>query len=429
MVKKTLKQKAFSWLRGDENDGLGATRAYSVPYLPLSQNDADNSSIVASVYGWAKRNIVQARPIVEQEKLEGDELVVGHPVSELVRYPQRQIVREERSNLTYRRLMQGVVWSLIFDGNAYLQKVRNSRGQVIGLDWFAHTAIQPEFNRTNAALIDRYWVNRGYSRQEIAPENIVHITDGVDPQRPCMGCSQLKAVMRNVMADNLIAVFSHAVLRAPNPSMLLSSGNPDNSFSSEQAEELVEMLSQSVGGERYGGAIAFGQPVKVDKLNYSPADLALGELAKLHEERITAALGLPAIIAGMGAGLERSTFSNYEQAQEAAFENFLMPYWDLIGEGLSEALLPDFGIESGFILRLDYAGVKALQEDTDALQTRSRENFKANLWDRAKALSAIGEEPTPEDEGVYFYQLRGPSEIAPRGDEKGRTARAEAERV
>ena len=79
---------------------------------------------------------------------------------------------------------------------------------------------------------------------------------------------------------------------------------------------------------------------------------------------MTAVLGVPAIVAGLGAGLDRSTFTNFSEAREAAYESQIIPSQGVFGEDLRHQLLPNFepdpeAFEVGFAL----SRVRVLQED------------------------------------------------------------------
>jgi len=389
-------------------------RAYSLPYLDVDERAARNSSIVSAIVWWGMRNIVQPLPRVMEEQADGsDEPIPGHPCSVLVRKPQAQVRPKDRTAFNYRRLLRAVLWSLMFDGNGYLLKVRNGQ-KVIGLDWIPHNVVKVVERDGQPAIIERYELNnRVGSPRKLDPSEVLHFTWGIDQEHPAVGCSPLKALMRMVMTDNQIAVFSHAVLRNPFPGLVVTPGDKDQQFEKEDLDLILKQIAQVSGGERGGGIAAFTDLLKVEKVGYSPDDMAIRELSKLPEERICAVFGIPPIVLQLGSGLERSTFNNMRQAFEAATEQFLVPIWEDMSEVFTESLLPEFDDNQARTFRLDYSQVKSLQEDQDALHKRAREDFTANLIDRAKALAMVGADPGPEDVGVYAYQLRPAPTLQP----------------
>jgi hypothetical protein len=79
---------------------------------------------------------------------------------------------------------------------------------------------------------------------------------------------------------------------------------------------------------------------------------------------VTAVLGIPAIVAGLGAGLDRSTFTNMAEAREAAYEAGLIPMQRILGEDIRFQLLADFGDDPfAFRFGFDLSKVRVLQED------------------------------------------------------------------
>ena len=44
-------------------------------------------------------------------------------------------------------------------------------------------------------------------------------------------------------------------------------------------------------------------PIRIEQFGFSPEQMSLKDLRRLPEERISALLGIPAIVAGLGAGL------------------------------------------------------------------------------------------------------------------------------
>jgi hypothetical protein len=81
---------------------------------------------------------------------------------------------------------------------------------------------------------------------------------------------------------------------------------------------------------------------KVQEFGFSPEQLTLKDLRRIPEERVTAVLGTPAVVVGLGAGLDRSTFTNYTEAREAAYEQAIIPPQALLAEEIWFQLLPDF---------------------------------------------------------------------------------------
>jgi len=422
-----LQAKGVSFLVA--GDAQSASR--NLLYLNKNNRDADNNSIVMACVGWAMRNIKYAMPVVERETEDGWEVVPKHPCADVVRVPQGRMPRQDRTRMTGSRMAGAIVHQLLFDGNGYQHKMRNGSGQVIGLQWLPAYAVDPVERRDMAGVVEYYEVSmsNGLS-QKVPPEDMVHHQIGVDPRCPVKGISPLKSVMRQILTDNQIAVYSYAVSNMPSPGWLASPNFGENSVMSltqDEADHLAQKIGEKASGEKSGGVVTPTVPMKLEALRFSPDQMAIDKINKLPEERITGVFGIPAIVVGMGAGLERSTFSNMAEAREAAAEEFLLPMWMDFADTYTADLLEDFGDTDGLRFWYDTSQVRSLMEDKDATHKRVRDDFNANLINRAEARTKIGEEPQPGDEKTWAYTLK-PMPMAPPGMPQGPKDAEEARR-
>ncbi|MDI9639712.1 phage portal protein [Kamptonema cortianum] len=397
---RSLARKSFSWFGGDGS--LGAVSDWRPLALPPKEADASSNSVVMASVFWAMRNAGQAVPVVQCMGDSGWVTEVRHPLTELMRLPQSQIHADERSRMTGRRLLAAIVYSRMLDGNAYLLKVRNRSGRLIGLDWIPHGSIEPVAKTGSPGVIDHYVV-KGKDKDSIyEPNDIIHDTDGIDPDCPVKGLSRLKSVMRHIMTDNQIAAYSQAILKNPVPSLLITAKNEGQKLTQDDADYLAGKMTEVARGDRAGSVIVPTFPADVTPIGYKPDDLTIESLNKLPEQRITAVFGIPAMVLGLGGGLDRSTYSNIKEAREAATEEFLVPLWQDIAGTLTEQLLPEF--ESGEVQRVwfDLSSVGTLQEDREALHRRVREDYKAGLIDRATARTQMNLTFCQGDEGKFY---------------------------
>jgi hypothetical protein len=110
---------------------------------------------------------------------------------------------------------------------------------------------------------------------------------------------------------------------------------------------------------------------RVAQFGFSPEQLILRELRRIPEERVTAVLGVPAIVAGLGAGLDRSTFTNMSEAREAAYESGIIPMQRILAEDIRFQLLTEFERDPfEWRFGFDLTKVRVLQEDLYRLAQR-----------------------------------------------------------
>ena len=78
------------------------------------------------------------------------------------------------------------------------------------------------------------------------------------------------------------------------------------------------------------------------------------------ENRIAAAGGVPAIVAGLKEGLDAATYSNYGQAMRAMADLFARPQWRSAAACLSKLV----DVPAGARLAVDVSGIAALRENS-----------------------------------------------------------------
>lgn len=402
--------KAFSWYPasgGAEVFGRGIPGATRISY---NSREAESSTIIAAGLRWACMNSIEPPLLVARSA--NNELVPipEHALSRLIAAPLGSV--DTGRSTTSMMLRMGVMAGLFLDGNAYLIKVRSASGAVIGLDWVAHTSVQVKL-ASDTESIESYVVNRLGMVSSYDPGDVVHLRWLPDFDNPFMGSSPLKNCMRQILTDNQIAVYTHALLRSPWPSALISPANEGQAWNRPEMETLLAEFRRQASGERAGNMMGLTSTAKVDKLSMTPKEMDIAIMARLGEERLTAAMGIPAIVIGLGAGLDRATFSNYAEARQSATEDFLVPMWTIISSTLNEQLLPEFKGVAGVQFTHDTSGVRALQDDRDALYKRITDTFGANIINRAEARRALGFAPGKGDDGIYAWMLAPNAMVGP----------------
>jgi phage portal protein BeeE len=106
---------------------------------------------------------------------------------------------------------------------------------------------------------------------------------------------------------------------------------------------------------------------------------------------LPAVYGIPAIVAGLGAGLDRSTFANFKEARESAYESFLVPMWRTITQQLTHKLLPAFGEDPNLVrFHFDTSEVRALGENENERHERIRADYEKGLIKLNEARVQLG---------------------------------------
>ena len=361
--------------------------------------DLSLNSIVAISVRWYLTNFSQVE-FVLKERVGGQyEEVEDAEIIDLLRDPMSGRIAPSQ---VYGNFIQ----DYLLKGNAYLRKIRGVGRSVIALEYIPADMMRAE--GTQKVQITNYVYTTQGSEFQIALEDIIHWRYGRDTTDIRYGRSPITALLREVASDNLASSTAYGLLRnGAIPSFIIGpdASNMAVDISSDDARQIKNKMRQDFTGDQAGGISVMSGAYKLDKISYSPSELDLGEIRRLPEERIPAAFGLNAVVLGLGAGLERSTYNNYQQAQEAAWSDGMLPLLDSLCEILTYSLLIDFAPAPGSQISYDLSSVRALAEDKYEESKRASELYKNGVISRAQAKKMIGIEAEAEDDMIYFTSV------------------------
>jgi HK97 family phage portal protein len=357
--------------------------------------DLGLNGVVASAIDWYVRNYPQAtprlyRPVDSQQA----EPVEDHPVIQLMAQPDPMI-------------MGSLFWGWCIQdyklfGNTYLRKIRSTtRGVVTALQFLPQDMVRPVGNGVNP-LTHYIYTTDGRSF-DIPVSDIIHIRYGRDPSDIRIGRAPLTAVLREIATDNTASTTAYGLLaNGAMPSLIVGPDAKETTvdMSMDDARQVKRQLHEDLTGDGSGGIVVMTGAYKMDRVSLTPSELALDSVRRVPEERICSALGINPMVLGLGSGLERSTYSNYERAQQAAWEDGMVPLLRTLADAITADLLPEYPeTQQGDYVMYDLETVRALADDMQAEAVRAEKLYKAGIIDRAEAKRIAGLEAVPEDEG------------------------------
>ena len=357
--------------------------------------DLGLNGVVASAIDWYVRNYPQAtpryyRPVDSQQA----EPVEDHPVLQLMAQPDPMI-------------MGSLFWGWVIQdyklfGNTYLRKIRSTtRGVVTALQFLPQDMVRPVGNGTNP-LTHYVYTTDGRSF-DIPVSDIIHIRYGRDPSDIRLGRAPLAAVLREIATDNTASTTAYGLLaNGAMPSLIVGPDAKETTvdMSMDDARQVKRQLHEDLTGDGSGGIVVMTGAYKMDRVSLTPSELALDSVRRVPEERICSALGINPMVLGLGSGLERSTYSNYERAQQAAWEDGMVPLLRTLADAITADLLPEYPeTQQGDYVMYDLETVRALADDMQAEADRAEKLYKSGIIDRAEAKRIAGLEAVPEDEG------------------------------
>jgi HK97 family phage portal protein len=355
------------------------------------------------VVGWIARNFPEAPVRVRRLLADGKfEVVQPGPTG-----PGFMLRLLERPNPWYSGVLlwMATVVDIFTSGNGYWLKERNGAGRVVRLWWAPSRFIKPmpsDDGRVFIAFYDyvvdgvHYWVD---------PRDVVHFRDGLDPLNQRLGLSKLASLFREIYTDDEAANFTAVLLTnlgVPGVVLAPAQGSTGGGIKTDP-EKVKTAFMEKFGGDRRGEPLVLTSPTDVKVLSFNPQEMQLRELRRIPEERVSAVLGISAIVAGLGAGLDRSTFTNFGEARLAAFQESIVPLQRVAGAELEVQLLPEFADTDVETLDVDFdiSKASAMQAALDLIWKRAQSAATAGLLTRGTFKSMVGQ-PVTADDDVYI---------------------------
>ena len=342
---------------------------------------------------------------VYEQSGDGEEKILNHPAAMLMKKPSPYLSGNLLNNY--------IITSVSVAGDAFLLKLKNEAGGVVQL--YPLIPDNVEVKGTKEELITHYEYKQRGQNLYIPREDMIHIREKVDPRNHRRGLAPLRSVMVEILGDAAAAQMASALVKNMGvPGVVISPKN-DLSMTKEEGETIAETFGRRFGGENRGRPLVIsGGEVDIQTLSFSPKDLEIGKLRHVNEERISAVLGVPSILAGLGSGLESSTYNNVSELRNFFTEQKLIPMWKNVAQDLTNQLLQeDFTDDDNLIMKFDLSDVRALQQDEQLEMDKIVKGLQAGFISVAEARKATG---FPADDPSMDVYLRGIQQVEVRTD-------------
>lgn len=355
-------------------------------------NGASNSAVVAclQVLGLS---FSEASLMVTFKDDEGmKEEIVNHPFTNLMRRPNPFMSGDV--------VQQYIINAMHVSGDAYLLKQKNNAGELVAL--YPLMPENVEARGTAEKLITHYVYEMDDGKVELDTTEIVHFKLGLDSEDHKKGFAPLKTVLREIYGDESAGQMATALLANSGVPSIMISPKDEYGLTDEEAQQITKTYQSKVGGKNKGKPLILSGAMNVEKLSFSPKDLDIAGLRTIPEERISAVLGVPAILAGLGAGLQHATYNNTSELREFFTEQKLIPLWRMIAEELTQqVLLANYESAQSISAEYDLTDVRALQQDETAMYERLNIGVQGGWITVAEARKQIGL-PVNDSQEVYL---------------------------
>lgn len=401
--------------------GWGFLGGTNFDYAGAVGRTAHQNSAVVAVVGWIARNFPEAP--VRIVRLNASPAQTGDayiPSSATGLGAMLRLL--EHPNNWYSGVLQWMATLVdwCFTGNAYWIKVRNpNTGRVEQVWWAPSWMMEPRWDPDrDDQFIGWYEYSVEGNLYGYRPEDVVHFRDGIDPYNTRKGLSRLGSLMREIYTDDEASNMTASLMRNLGvPGVVISPANTTGPMGRiADPEQVKDTFMEKFSGDKRGEPMVMSTPTEIKVLSWSPQQMDLRSLRKIPEERISAVYGVAAIVAGLGAGLDRSTFNNFEEARKAAYTEAIIPAQRLFAAELEVQLLPEYGNTDGTDVFFDWKMATAMQENAGDVWKRYSDAAVKGLLTRGAFKRAVGE-PLQADDDVYIipnnYLLLGPSQRPP----------------
>jgi HK97 family phage portal protein len=375
-------------------DGTPAALASTLGGLWGGTGNLDWNSAVYSCISAIANSFQEAPLRVWRLRRDGSEAFDdAHPLMDLLDDPHPSLSQPEINYwLEYAKQVHG---------NAYLRKIRDTVGRPVQLWPVSPAKLSPVTTASDAqrgVFISFYRLDLGDGKfEDIPPADVLHFRMGVDDRDHRLGLSPLRHLSREVSSDEEATKFSDSLLKnyaVPGAVVQIPAGVV---MTEDEATELKARLQNAYGNGNQGSFGVLTAGATLQKVGLSPQELDLKAAHEFPESRIAAVFGTPAMVVGLGIGLQRSTFSNYKEAREALFEQTIAPLWRADARTFMKQLLrPDFEpTDRSVRLKYDLNGVRALQEDQNQIYARLSVAVEKGWVKRNEARAEVGFDPVP----------------------------------
>lgn len=360
-------------------------------FLPGSSVDYEGQSgplwlngTASACLSWLADELPQSRLVVERARPDQTlEPVPDHPLVALLERPNRHLTGEQ--------LWQSTLVDFVLDGNAYWLTLESRAGDVVEVWPLDPQHVEPQWPSDGSAWISHYLYQPEGTAYRLPIERVVHFRDRPDPANRRKGIGRVRAVLREVCADNEAATYTYALLKNLGQSGVVISADGAG-LTDDQAEALVRQLTPLTTGDRRFRPIATSIPVKTSRLGESPEALKLDVIPKHIEARICAAIGVSPMVLGLPCAKDFSTYANAEQAARGSWSR-LQAIQRNLAAAVRTQLLPRLDPDPKLHVGWDWTDVPALQTNAKELAARATLLAKTQVLTRREARELLGYAP------------------------------------
>lgn len=316
-------------------------------------------------------------------------------LEEMADHPVRTLFTRPNSAMGEARFMSFVTMVMSVAGFVVIEKERDAFGNVIGLWPLRSDWIKP-IPRQQRAPDWEYRIPGEQEPRILRADDVVPITYADTPTNDYTGIGPLEILLRETSVTNSLTDFLKVFMDRGALPLYAIIPQDEGPGAGQWKKQETKDAFMAAWRARYGGMRNAAEPLPlvgikdVKRIGLDFNELAYRDLHDLQDARIASAFGIPPILLGAQVGLDKATYSNYEQARRSFYEDTMTPLWARLDDAWSRHLLNDRDFRADIQLQYDTSDVPALQDDTTAAIDNAVKVFSAGLASRWQAQRLAG---------------------------------------
>jgi HK97 family phage portal protein len=375
------------------------------------------NSVVAACLGVLARTFSEP-PLQVVDKRTG-KVLDNHPLMDLLRMPYNPLMWGDVDDepMSQAELMMYTIYYTAAGGNCYWRKIRAKDGRVIALLPYHDGNIS--FMPTTTKRVHGYQFNNGGSPETLMPREIVHLKWlSVDFNNPVKALSPIVMAGREVGSEQAAQAYISSLLENDAMPRTVFSVAGDANLTDDQVARMKATVKEKFGGKNFGLPAVLEGGMTVQRLSLGLNELQIDQLMKIPETRVAAVLGVPAIVAGLGVGLDSATYSNFGQAMKVFTDYTLVPLWRSFAEQIQEAMRSEYADGENLVVKYDTTKVNALKEQENEKQARVLSLYTGGVIKLNETRTALGFADVPEGDAFKFQIEAAPMPLLGKGERK-----------
>jgi HK97 family phage portal protein len=352
-------QRGERWRMGElETAAMNTKPPILNPWLTTTPIYPTGDYFVYSTQGFERNELVYAgmRRIMDAVAMTPLRIYDAHG-NPIDNHPARKLLERPNPFMGEHLLWEMTVLYLYLAGQMFWVKVHARGGAVVEL-W----PLRPDRVRilpSNAEYIAGYIYEIGGRQFPLDRADVIEFKF-THPIYEYLGLSPLQAALRRIAIDNEAADFTKVIFQnLAIPGVAIET---QQAIDQAVADRLTTKWMNRFGGANRGKPMFMQAGMKVTRVALTMQELAFPDLDAANQTRVLMALGVPPILVGATAGLDASTYSNYEQARASFYEDTIQPLQARIDDRINHDLIEaDFDGAGKIEARFDTSEVAALR--------------------------------------------------------------------